>query len=124
MEFVMPSLAFCRTVARHMLMAFFFTIKAVSELEANCELVLSFVLFPTAKAVAELSEEKRSGLRLEIWKFEAHLYVLWTKSSGRVSSAWIFFSVHDPSLPANTPPEKVVEAAVWFCDMNIFLRHG
>ncbi|CAI8588589.1 unnamed protein product [Vicia faba] len=47
MVFVMPSLAFCRTVARHIRMAFFFTIKAVSGLEANCELVLSFVLFPT-----------------------------------------------------------------------------
>ena len=54
MEFVMPSLAFCRTVARHILMAFFFTIKAVSGLEANCELVLSFVLFPTISSLRHL----------------------------------------------------------------------
>ena len=67
MEFVMPSLAFCRTVARHILMAFFFTIKAVSGLEANCELVLSFVLFPTISSLRHLGRYWESYELLKSW---------------------------------------------------------
>ena len=67
MEFVMPSLEFCRTVARHIHMAFFFTIKVVSGLEANCELVLSFVLFPTVSNLWRLDHHWESYEILKSW---------------------------------------------------------
>ena len=67
MEFVMPSLEFCRTVARHILMEFFFTIKVVSGLAANCELVLSCVLFPTVSSLWHLDHHWESYEILKSW---------------------------------------------------------